>query len=319
MFMAFNASLTYHEQNNSSRDHSFHQEPVADPITVVGAATVTPQRTVKKELSGYSSSPASTPAGRNSKAGWYAEHDKFVHISQTGGAGILLIGDSIINGLSRYHNVWSKYFGPLRALNFGIGGDRTQHVLWRVENGEIPMNLHICVIHCGTNNIDRDTPSDIADGITSIVSVFQTAKPNAKIIITGLLPRDLVPGYRRQSIRSVNKKLKRWCQSPSQRNVYFLKPENDWVMPDGTLNTQLFYTDHLHLVEPGNEKFAKSIYDMIMKLMQGVKIDYELSSDEDVEMKDEVHRIQNTIIRIFLRKTFYLLCSCLFGSSFFYD
>ena len=99
----------------------------------------------------------------------------------------------------RFYNQWIvkvsqclvKYFGPLRALNFGIGGDRTQHVLWRVENGEIPMNLHICVIHCGTNNIDRDTPSDITDGITSIVSVFQTAKPNAKIIITGLLPRDL--------------------------------------------------------------------------------------------------------------------------------
>ena len=93
----------------------------------------------------------------------------------------------------------------------------------------------------------------------------------------------LEPGYRRQSIRSVNKKLKRWCQSPSQRNVYFLKPDNDWVNPDGTLRTELYYTDHLHLGEPGNNKFAKSIYDMIMKLMQGVKIDYIFSSDEDIE------------------------------------
>ena len=257
---------------------------------------VTPQRTVKKDLSGYTSSPASTPVGRNTKPGWYAEHEKFVHIAQTGGAGILLIGDSLINGLSRYANVWSTFFGPLRALNFGIGGDRTQHVLWRVENGEIPMNLHICVIHCGTNNIDRDTPSDITDGITSIVSVFQTAKPNAKIIITGLLPRDLEPGYRRQSIRSVNKKLKRWCQSPSQRNVYFLKPDNDWVMPDGMLRTELYYTDHLHLGEKGNEKFAKSIYDMIMKLMQGVKIDYILSSDEDIENEVHLHSYRHVYL-----------------------
>eukprot|EP00795_Rhopilema_esculentum_P017748 gene17748-9420_t len=275
------------ESNPSAHDASFGDNSGENPITVLGAGMVTPKRSVMKDLSGYTSSPASTPIGRNTKPGWYAEHDKFVHISQTAGAGILLIGDSIINGLSRYHSVWSKYFGPLRALNFGIGGDRTQHVLWRVENGEIPMNLHICVVHCGTNNIDKDTPSDITDGITSIVSVFQTAKPNAKVIIAGLLPRDLEHGYRRHSIRSVNKKLKRWSQSPSQRNVYFLKPDNDWVLPDGMLRTELYYTDYLHLGEPGNEKFAKSIYDMIMKLMQGERIDYILSSDEeDMELED---------------------------------
>ncbi len=257
-----------------------------NPTSNLGAGMVTPQRTVKKELSGYHSSQASTPLGRNNKPGWYAEHDKFVHISSTGASGILLIGDSLINGLSRYNSVWQKYFNPLRCLNFGIGGDKTQHVLWRVENGEIPMNLHIVVIHCGTNNVDLNTPTDIKDGITSIVSVFQTAKPNAKVIIAGLLPRDPVPGYRRDSIKSVNKKLKRWCQSPTQRNVYFLKPDKDWVNPDGTLVSEYYYTDNLHLVEAGYEKFSKSIYEMIMRLMQGLNVDYELSSDEEIDEVD---------------------------------
>ena len=192
-----------------------------------------------------------------------------LHLSETSRAEILLIGDSIISGLSRYHSVWSKYFRPLQVLNFGIGGDRTQHVLWRIKNGEIPKNVKICVIHCGNNNIDRDSPSNIADGITSIATFIQTAKPNAKIIITGLLPRDLVPGYRRQSIQSVNIMLKHWCHRPAQRNVSFLEPEHDWVLPEGTLNTHLFYTDHLHLVEPGNDKFAKSIYNFISILMKG--------------------------------------------------
>ena len=157
---------------------------------------------------------AATPVGRNSKPGWYTEHHKFVHMSQTRGAGeILLIGDSIINGLSRYQIVWSKYFRPLRASKFGIGGDRTQNVLWRVRNGEIPKNLHICIIHCGTNNISSDSPSDIVNGITSIVLEVQKAKPNAKIIITGLLPHDLNPGFRRQKIQSVNNKLNHWYQT----------------------------------------------------------------------------------------------------------
>ena len=251
-----------------------------------GAGMVTPQRTAKKDLSGYQSSLASTPLGRNTKPGWYAEHDKFVHVASAGGSGILLIGDSLINGLTRYNSVWSKYFNPLRALNFGIGGDRTQHVLWRVENGEIPMNLHIVVIHCGTNNVDRHTPSDIKDGITAIVSVYQTAKPNAKVIIAGLLPRDIAPGYRRDSIKSVNKKLKRWCQCASQRNVYFLKPDPDWVNPDGTLVSEYYYSDNVHLIEAGYEKFAKAIYEMVMKLLQGINIVYEASSDEEADEVD---------------------------------
>ena len=67
-------------------------------------------------------------------------------------------------------------FKSQQALNFGIGGDRTQNVLWRVENGEIPSNLQICVIHCGTNNIDRDSPLNVTDGIVSIASAVQSKK-----------------------------------------------------------------------------------------------------------------------------------------------
>ena len=88
-----------------------------------------------------SSLSTSTPFGRGFKPGWHTQHENFSHIAQTKGARILLIGDSIVNGLSRYNTVWYKYFESRQALNFGIGGDRTQHVLWRVENGEIPSNL----------------------------------------------------------------------------------------------------------------------------------------------------------------------------------
>ena len=86
---------------------------------------------------------------------------------------VLLIGDSLVNGLARYHRVLSKYFEPLRALNFSVGGDRTQHVLWRIENGEIPLNLQVAFVHCGTNNLDPDNPAEIRDGIASIVYTMQ--------------------------------------------------------------------------------------------------------------------------------------------------
>ena len=69
------------------------------------------------------------PIGRDNKHGWYEEHEKFVAIAAGSLSSVLLVGYSLVNGLARYHRVWSKYFKPLHALNFGVGGDRTQHVL----------------------------------------------------------------------------------------------------------------------------------------------------------------------------------------------
>ena len=140
---------------------------------------------------------------------------------------VLLIGDSLVNGLSRYHRVWSKSFEPLRALNFGVSGDRTQHVLWRIENREIPLNLQVAFVHCGTNNLDRDNPAEIRDGIASIVYTMQEKKPNANFIVSGLLPRDQETSSRRDKIKLVNQKLREWCRSGRVRNVYYLKPDKD--------------------------------------------------------------------------------------------
>ena len=123
--------------------------------------------------------------------------------------------------------MWSKYFEPLRALNFGVGGDRTQHVLWSIENGEIPLNLQVAFVHCGTNNLDRDNPDEIRDGIASIVYTIQEKKPNANFIVSGLLPRDQEISFRRDKIKLVNQKLRKWCRSGKVRNVHYLKPDKD--------------------------------------------------------------------------------------------
>ena len=115
----------------------------------------------------------------------------------------VLVGDSLVNGLARYHRVWSKYFEPLRALNFGVGGDRTQHVLWRIENSEIPLNLQVAFVH-----LDRDNPAEIRDGIASVVYTIQEKKPDANCV-SGLLPRDQEISFRRDKIKLVNQKLRK--------------------------------------------------------------------------------------------------------------
>ena len=214
-------------------------------------------------------SPATSPMGRDNKHGWYEEHEKFVAIATRSLSSVLLVGDSMVKGLTRYHRVWSKYFEPLLALNFGVGGDRTQHVLWRIENGEIPLNLQVAFVHCGTNNLDRDNPAEIRDGIASIVYTIQEKKPNANIIVSGLLPRDQEISSRRDKIKLVNQKLMKWCRSGKVRNMHYLKPDRDWTDPDGQLVERYYFSDFLHLVEEGYEKFAKSIYEAIVKVSQG--------------------------------------------------
>ena len=163
--------------------------------------------------------------------------------------------------------------GNTRAnLSTGIsyrGGDRTQHVLWRIENGEIPLNLQVAFVDCGTNNLDRDNPAEIRDGIASIVYTTQEKKPNANFIVSGLLPKDQETSLRSDKIKLVNQKLRKWCQSGKVRNVHYLKPDKDWTEPDGRLVERYYFTDFLHLVEQGYEKFAKSIYEAIIKVSQG--------------------------------------------------
>ena len=237
-------------------------------------------------------SPARSPMGRDNKHGWYEEHEKFVAIATRSLSSVFLVGDSMVKGLARYHRVWSKYFEPLRALNFGVGGDRTQHVLWRIENGEIPLNLQVAFVHCGTNNLDRDNPAEIRDWIASIVYTIQEKKPNANIV-SGLLPRDQEISSGRDKIKLVNRKLMRWCRSGKVRNVHYLKPDRDWTKPDGRLVERYYFTDFLHLVEEGYDKFANSIYEAIVKVLQGNAVGFgteesenELNKTKGIEKKN---------------------------------
>ena len=153
------------------------------------------------------------------------------------------------------------------TLNYGIAGDRTQHVLWRAENAALPNSLKYVVIHCGTNNIDHDQPRDIANGVISIGLKLQEKCRGLKVIVTGLLPRDLEWSKRRKKINLINYYLEKLCCDRFD-DFYFMKQDNDWTDEDGKLDKKLYYVDQLHLVEAGNRKFACSILKILSKLIQ---------------------------------------------------
>ena len=206
---------------------------------------------------------------------------KFIfQLSQKSLSEVCFTGDSICNGLARYPKVWNKYFRPLQALNFGIGGDRTQHVLWRVENGEIPRNCRYIAIHCGTNNLDRSRPKDIANGILSIGVKFQEHIPNVRVLISGILPRDEGKSQRAEKIAQVNGQLSKMCSNEDLQNFHYIAPDPDFSNEDGSLNTDLYYHDFLHLNEKGDMCLARSIHGVLINLMR-----------ED-ELKDDKEKLQ---------------------------
>ena len=99
----------------------------------------------------------------------------------------IIIGDSIAAGLARFSDVWHNFFR--NALSLCIGADRTEHVIWRVDNLSFPASIKYVIIHCGTNNIKFNNPTDIANGILCVYYLIQSKLPNVQIIVTDLFPQ----------------------------------------------------------------------------------------------------------------------------------
>lgn len=133
----------------------------------------------------YLEHPAMAPAIKDPH-----RHDGFLEDIKKGSNDLVFIGDSITDGWrGGGKKTWDEAFAPLKALNLGIGGDRTQHVLWRLQNGELAgYEAKLCVIMIGTNN-GGDSKEDVAAGITAIVKEIQTRQPKSKILLLGIFPR----------------------------------------------------------------------------------------------------------------------------------
>ena len=161
------------------------------------------------------------PAFRERKPGWYACHRRHVKSMIRCQARVIVLGDSIVAGLSRYQDVWDLYLKPLNTINCGIGGDRTQHVLWRVDHLSLPDSVHVAVLLCGTNNIEHDLPQDIAEGVIACGTRLREKNPDLHVVITGILPRGLSPSETRKRIQQTNSHLRLLCWT---KGFLFIEP-----------------------------------------------------------------------------------------------
>jgi len=199
-------------------------------------------------------------------AQWQKEHAENVAIAAKGEAELVFIGDSI-TASTRASESWKKTFSAYRYVNFGIGGDSTQNVLWRLDHGEIgALKPKAVVLLIGTNNIGT-TEHDVNDtvrGVTAVVNKLRNAFPLAKILVLGIFPRDeKTDAPVRAKVRAINAEL---AKLDDGKAVFVRDIGKVFLEADGTLSAAVS-GDHLHLTEEGLRRWAEAIAPVVQKLM----------------------------------------------------
>ena len=205
----------------------------------------------------------------NVNPGFAAAHERFVAQAKEGKARLVFLGDSITAGWGSKATIWNEAFGKYDPVNFGIGGDRTQHVLWRIENGELEViKPKAVVLMIGTNNSGSDSAEDIAKGITAIVDTIKTKQPQAKILLLAVFPRGEKPtgkmGVANEKLKQVNATI---AKLDDGKTVHFLDIGGRFPVVDGNLSTAAM-PDFLHLSESGYQIWADAIGDKLAELMK---------------------------------------------------
>jgi beta-glucosidase len=208
---------------------------------------------------------AVTPVPR--EGNWVKRHESFNERVKKGNVDLIFIGDSITQGWEGAgKEAWEKHFAKRNAVNLGIGGDRTQHVLWRLDNGNIEgIKPKLAVIMIGTNNSNRDdnTAEEIADGIKAIVAKLRAKLPETKILLLAIFPRGPMPNPQREKISKTNELA---SQVADGKMVHYLDIGPKFLTADGVLEKEVM-PDFLHLSPKGYEIWAEAIEPSVEKLM----------------------------------------------------
>jgi len=196
-------------------------------------------------------------------------HEKYVERAKKGDVGLLFLGDSITQGWEKQKEIWDDTFGKYDPANFGIGGDRTQHVLWRIENGELEnIKPKVAVIMIGTNNLSSDEPDKIAEGVEKTVKETRD-KSGAKVLLLGIFPRGADPKDEktkalRDKIAQINERI---AKLDDGSNIKYLDIKDKFLEPDGTIKKEIM-PDYLHLSKEGYQRWADAIKPVIGDMMK---------------------------------------------------
>lgn len=206
--------------------------------------------------------------------GWLDQHLDIMRIAIERPKHCVFLGDSITQGWGgRGRNVtapgaeaWRGHWEQRDFANYGVSGDRTQNVLWRLDHGELlRARNEVVVLAIGTNNIGRDTPDEIAAGVAAILDRLHRLVPGADVLLMGILPRGEEPDDdSRVQVDQTNERLARLDRLPT---VTWVDLASSFLDEGGHLRRELYAPDLLHLSPAGYEAWACALDPLLARLL----------------------------------------------------
>ncbi len=182
-------------------------------------------------------------------------------------AKVIFIGDSITQGWEGSgKDVWAKYYARRNALNLGIGSDHTQHVLWRLDHGNLEgLNPKVAVVLIGVNNAphDENSPRMILEGVQAVVKKLRERLPQTKVLLLGIFPFREDFSSQRGKVLQVNQALHKLDDGEWVR---FLDFGHLFVEADGRISKRIM-PDFVHLTPEGYRMWAEAIEPTLAKML----------------------------------------------------
>ncbi|MFN8549773.1 MAG: platelet-activating factor acetylhydrolase IB subunit [Candidatus Eisenbacteria bacterium] len=182
-----------------------------------------------------------------------------------GNVDLLFLGDSITQGWeTEGKDVWAQRYAPRRAVNLGFSGDRTQHLLWRLDHGNLDgIKPKAAVLMIGTNNSGEDSAQDIAAGVVAIVKKLREKLADTRVLVLAIFPRGEKPNPQRDKIEQANQIIEKVADG---KMVHYLDIGKQLRSADGSIEKEIM-PDFLHLSPKGYEIWAGAIEPKLAELM----------------------------------------------------
>jgi len=182
---------------------------------------------------------------------------------------VVFIGDSITQGWEgEGAEVWQERIAPLGAVNLGVSGDRTQHVLWRLQQAPLTaLEPRVVVIMIGTNNSGGETPPlEIVQGVRAVVSTVLEQCPRTTVLLLDIFPRGEHFNEQRGRLAQINQTLSRTdAFGTNGARVKWLPIGADFLELDGTISKAVM-PDQLHLSAEGYARWERAIRTEVARL-----------------------------------------------------
>jgi arylsulfatase A-like enzyme/lysophospholipase L1-like esterase len=215
----------------------------------------------------YEVNSAVIPSTRGDEERWRTRDAAITEKAKQGDVDLAFIGDSITQGWEGAgKEVWDQYYANRKAINLGIGGDRTEHVIWRLTHGNLgKIQPKVAIVMIGTNNTGHllQDPNEVAAGVQDILQILRERLPDTKVILHGVFPRGPHPldAMRLNNI-AINERIARFADGD---RVQFVEIGDQFLEADGSISKEIM-PDQLHLSKTGYERWAKALEPKLQEL-----------------------------------------------------